>query len=408
MHESRESARPQAEKGVPVSGCHLLSGVSLPALVLHQRELQHNLLWMQRYAEQHGAQLAPHGKTTMTPGLFRRQLEAGAWGITLATAVQCALAWQHGVRRILMANQLVGAANMALIAGMLKDGDVEFHCLVDNPDNVRQLGEFFAAEGLTLNVMLELGVPGGRCGCRTAEQVTAVLAEIAAQPSLVLSGIEGYEGVIHGKQATEAIGQFARHLVETAVALNAQGRFGLTKPYVTASGSAWYDLIAGEFLRLQAADRFQPLLRPGCYLVHDHGLYKTSQAALLHRHPELDGALLPAMEVWAHVQSLPEPGCAIVALGKRDVAFDAGLPVPLRAYGVARQSFDPVTLDERFVVTAMMDQHAFMRIPAEHDLQVGDVIAFGASHPCLTFDKWRYVTLVDERLNVVETLPTYF
>ncbi|RNM04386.1 amino acid deaminase [Dickeya undicola] len=403
-----ESIHGRVEKGVPVSGNHLLNGVSLPALVLHQRELQHNLLWMQRYAEQHGAQLAPHGKTTMTPGLFQRQLAAGAWGITLATAVQCAVAWQHGVRRILMANQLVGAANMALIARLLKDGDGEFHCLVDSPDNVRQLGEFFAAEGVRLHVMLELGVPGGRCGCRTPEQTAAVLAEIAAQPALVLSGIEGYEGVIHGEQATAAIRQFARHLVETAVELNAQGQFGVARPYVTASGSAWYDLIAGEFQRLQAVGQFQPLLRPGCYLVHDHGLYKTSQAALLHRHPELDGALLPAMEVWAHVQSLPEPGCAIVALGKRDVAFDAGLPVPLRVYGISRQSCEPVPLDDGFSVTAMMDQHAFMRIPADHGLQVGDVIAFGASHPCLTFDKWRYVTLVDEQLNVVETLPTYF
>ncbi|WJY14356.1 amino acid deaminase [Pectobacteriaceae bacterium CE90] len=403
-----ELSHSHVEKGVPVNGSHLLTQVTLPALVLHQTALQHNLMWMQRYAEQHGARLAPHGKTTMTPGLFRRQLEAGAWGITLATAVQCSVAAAQGVPRILLANQLVGTPNMAIIAALLKQHKVEFHCLVDSPENVRQLGMFFAAQGLTINVMLEIGVAHGRCGCRTPEQVDAVLAAITVCPAVQLSGIEGYEGVIHGEQAEEDIRKFAAYLVQTAVMLKAAGRFDLEHPYVTASGSAWYDLIAGEFQRLQAETDFQPLLRPGCYLVHDHGLYKTSQASLLHRHPEMDGALQPAMEVWAHVQSLPEPGCAIVALGKRDIAFDAGLPVPLRSYAVSRQQFTPVALDETFRVTALMDQHAFLQIPEHHSLQVGDVIAFGASHPCLTFDKWRYVTLVDESLNVVETLPTYF
>lgn len=398
------------EKGAAVTGKRLLADISLPALVLHQRALEHNLAWMQDYAVRHGARLAPHGKTTMTPALFQRQLAHGAWGITMATAVQCAVAYQHGVRRILLANQLVGQPNMAIIAGLLRAGDLEFHCLVDDPDNVRDLGQFFAAQGLTLNVMLELGVPHGRCGCRTPEQADAVLAAVAASPALVLSGIEGYEGVIHGDRPEEGIRRFAAYLVETAVTLLAAGKFGLARPYVTASGSAWYDLVAEAFKRQGAEAHFTPLLRPGCYLVHDHGLYKTSQAALLQRHPELGSALLPAMEVWAHIQSLPEPGSAIVALGKRDVAFDAGLPTPLRLYRLGRGAAGcvPQLLDARWQVREMMDQHAFLQLPPDHGLRVGDVIAFGASHPCLTFDKWRSVCLVDDDLQLLEAMPTYF
>lgn len=398
------------EKGAAVTGKRLLTDISLPALVLHQRALEHNLAWMQDYAVRHGARLAPHGKTTMTPALFQRQLAHGAWGITMATAVQCTVAYQHGVRRILLANQLVGQPNMAIIGGLLRAGDLEFHCLVDDPNNVRELGRFFTAQGLTLNVMLELGVPHGRCGCRTPEQADAVLAAVAACPALVLSGIEGYEGVIHGDRPEEGIRRFAAYLVETAAALLAAGKFGLVRPYVTASGSAWYDLVAEAFKRQGAEAHFTPLLRPGCYLVHDHGLYKTSQAALLQRHPELGSALLPAMEVWAHIQSLPEPGSAIVALGKRDVAFDAGLPTPLRLYRLGRGAADsvPQLLDARWQVREMMDQHAFLQLPPDHGLRVGDVIAFGASHPCLTFDKWRSVCLVDDDLQLLEAMPTYF
>ncbi|MCV9877883.1 amino acid deaminase [Brenneria izbisi] len=399
---------PYREKGIARPGDSLLKQVSLPALVLHQRALEHNLRWMQNYVDKHRAQLAPHGKTTMTPALFQRQLAQGAWGITLATAVQSAVAYEHGVRRILMANQLVGKPNMAIIADLLKQGGLEFHCLVENPDNVRALGDYFGAQGLQLNVMLEIGVSHGRCGCRNDQQIDAVLAAIDAAPALVLTGIEGYEGVIHGEQPESAIQAFAAYLVETAVSLQEQGKFGIVHPYVTASGSAWYDLIAGEFTRLQADSRFIPLLRPGCYLVHDHGLYKVAQAGVLHRHPEMDGALQPAMEVWAHVQSLPEAGCAIIALGKRDIAFDAGYPEPLRHYPVGEDEREAVVFGADYRVTAMMDQHVFLQIPAQHSLRVGDIIAFGASHPCLTFDKWRQVNLVDDELNVVEIMPTFF
>ena len=110
------------EKGVPLHGRSLLADVSLPAAVVFERALAHNIAWMQRFAEDHGAKLAPHGKTTMTPALFRRQLAAGAWGITLATAVQCAAAFDHGVARLFMANQLVGTPNMAIVAGLIERG----------------------------------------------------------------------------------------------------------------------------------------------------------------------------------------------------------------------------------------------------------------------------------------------
>ncbi|EGH14807.1 hypothetical protein Pgy4_17729, partial [Pseudomonas savastanoi pv. glycinea str. race 4] len=142
----------------------LVTDVSLPALVIHRQALDHNIRWMQRFVTDSGAELAPHGKTSMVPALFRRQLDAGAWGMTLATAVQTQAAYAHGVRRVLMANQLVGAPNMAVIADLLADPMFEFHCMVDHPDNVAALGQFFAARGLRLNVMIEYGVPGGRCG----------------------------------------------------------------------------------------------------------------------------------------------------------------------------------------------------------------------------------------------------
>ena len=72
------------DKGTTETGPSLLGGVSLPAAAVFEPALAHNPAWMQRFADAHGAHLAPHGKTTMTPALFRRQLEAGAGTVDLA------------------------------------------------------------------------------------------------------------------------------------------------------------------------------------------------------------------------------------------------------------------------------------------------------------------------------------
>ncbi|MFJ3468224.1 amino acid deaminase [Pseudomonas sp. NPDC090203] len=395
------------EKGATQPGDHLVRDVSLPALVIHDKALQHNIRWMQKFVSDSGAELAPHGKTSMVPALFQRQLQQGAWGITLATATQTRAAYAHGVRRVLMANQLVGAPNMAIIAQMLADTQFDFHCMVDHPDNVKALGEFFASKGVQLNVMIEYGVVGGRCGCRTEQEVMDLADAIAAQPALKLTGIEGYEGVIHGDKAIAGIRAFAASLVRLAVTLQDKGAFALDRPIVTASGSAWYDLIAEEFDKQQVRERFLGVLRPGSYVVHDHGIYKEAQCCVLDRRQDLSEGLQPAMEVWAHVQSMPEPGFAVIALGKRDVAFDAGMPNPIKRYkaGVVPAVGDDVSACK---VTAVMDQHAFMTVAPGCDLKVGDIISFGTSHPCLTFDKWRTGCLVGDDLSVIESFDTCF
>ena len=394
-------------KGAAQPGAALVRDVSLPALVIHRDALEHNIAWMQDFVTRSGAVLAPHGKTSMAPALFRRQLKQGAWGLTLATAVQTCTAYAGGVRRVLMANQLVGRANMALIADLQADPSFEFYCMVDHPDNVAALGAFFAERGQRLNVIIEYGVVGGRCGCRTEDEVLALAQAIKAQPALALCGIEGYEGVIHGEHAVSGIRAFAASLVRLALQLQREGAFALDKPIITASGSAWYDLIAEGFEAEAASGRFLSVLRPGSYVVHDHGIYKEAQCCVLDRRSDLHEGLRPALEVWAHVQSLPEPGFAVIALGKRDVAYDAGLPMPLKRYreGVLPAVGDDVSACQ---VTAVMDQHAFMTVAPGTELRVGDIISFGTSHPCLTFDKWRTGCVVDEQFNVVEAIDITF
>ena len=183
----------------------LREDLSLPTAVLYRDRLLHNRDWMRTFIAEYGVSLAPHGKTTMAPQLFQMQLDGGAWGITLATAHQTLVAYEHGVRRVLMANQLVGKQNMAIIARLLHDPAFNFYCLVDSADQVDQLGKFFSAAGRPLNVLLELGVEGGRTGVRNNTQQLAVLEAIARWSSIIhLSGVEIYEGVLDEESAIRA------------------------------------------------------------------------------------------------------------------------------------------------------------------------------------------------------------
>ncbi|SAK46963.1 D-serine deaminase [Caballeronia temeraria] len=382
--------------------------VSLPAAVLYSDRIEHNLKWMQDFVGEYGVKLAPHGKTTMAPQLFRRQLDTGAWGITLATAHQVRAAYRGGVHRILMANQLVGKRNMGMIAELLTDANFEFFCLVDSADGVDQLGEFFSSVRKKLNVLIELGVPGGRTGVRDDAQRDAVLAAIARwQGTIELAGIELYEGVL---QDETKVREFLKSAVDVTRKLIAEGRIARKPAILSGAGSAWYDVVADEFAKANS-DAIEVVLRPGCYLTHDVGIYKKAQNEIFARNPiakKMGQGLKPALQLWAYVQSIPEPDRAIIGLGKRDSAFDAGMPEPAKHYRPGNEAPRDVTPGDGWEIFGLMDQHAYLRIKPGDDVKVGDMIAFDISHPCLTFDKWRQILVVDPKYRVTEVIETFF
>jgi D-serine dehydratase len=385
----------------------LREDLSLPTAVLYEDRLRHNLEWMRQFIAAYGLKLAPHGKTTMAPRLFARQLQEGAWGITLATAHQTLAAYAHGVRRVLMANQLVGKENMAIVARLLRDADFEYYCLVDSAAQVDQLGEFFAQSGQRLSVLLELGVTGGRAGVRDEAQLQAVLAALVRwSDNLALSGVEIYEGVLSDEAEIRA---FLEHAVAVTRRLAAERRFQRAPILLSGAGSAWYDVVAEVFSAAGFDDAVEIVLRPGCYLTHDVGAYREAQAKILERNPiahRMNAGLLPALQIWAYVQSMPEAEKAIVGMGKRDAAFDSGLPVPALHFRPGNQA--PAAAPAHWELTKMMDQHAYLRIAEGDDLRVGDMIGFDICHPCLTFDKWRALPVLDERYQVIDVVQTFF
>ncbi|MDP5148912.1 amino acid deaminase [Rheinheimera baltica] len=385
----------------------LQQDICLPAAILKQSALQHNVQWMQQFADASGVRLSPHGKTSMTPWLFQQQLAAGAWGITVATAYQAQIAANAGAQRIILANQLVGAANMAVVANLIASG-VEVYLCIDHVDNAKALSAFFHTEQLLLPVLIELGVPGGRCGCRTNQQAVNLAQQIATLPGLALAGIEFYEGVISTTDSVLSVRQFAQQAAALCKALFRQELLKYHNILISGAGSVWYDIIALELTKATVPSTMQIVLRPGCYISHDQGIYCQAQQAIDQRSKlatKLGQSLRNALELAVYVQSLPEPGLAVLGFGKRDAAFDAGLPQAIAIYRDGQLISNQL---QQCVTTKVMDQHAFWHYNSQIKPKIGDIVLLGTSHPCLTFDKWRSLWLVDDNYNLLQSVETFF
>lgn len=390
------------------SGLNLLQqDICLPAAVLKQTAITHNLNWMQGFASQSQVLLAPHGKTSMTPWLFQQQLAAGAWGLTVATAYQAQIAASAGARFIILANQLIGKANMALVAKLLQEGTEVFVC-VDHPSQAQALSDFFQPLQLTLALLIEFGIAGGRCGCRTEAEVMALATQIDSLPALSLAGIEFYEGVVKGADPEQGVRLLVQQAAGLMLSLSTQQLLHGTTQFISGAGSVWYDVVAEELTAAQLPQHIKLVLRPGCYISHDQGIYQQAQQRVQARSSlacSLGEDLQNALELAVYVQSLPEPGLAVLGFGKRDAAFDAGLPQAIALY---RNGELQSTALQHCETIKVMDQHAFWRYDQSVQPQIGDILLLGTSHPCLTFDKWRTLWVVDDHYNLLHEVDTFF
>ncbi|MDI9335832.1 MAG: amino acid deaminase [Gammaproteobacteria bacterium] len=395
-------------------GWQVLRGdLPLPLAVLKESALAHNLAWMRDFCVQHDVSIAPHGKTTMSPELYARQLAAGAWGISFATVFQAAVGLRHGVERVIIANQVVQDIDLVTLATLLaQTPSAQAWFLVDSLAQIAQI-ECWQRQhpSIVFDVLVEVGIAGKRTGARSHAQAMQLATAVAHSPALRLCGIECYEGALatchshEDRQAVQALLQSIEHIV---VSCAEQKLFESQEIIVSAGGSSVFDLVAQTLPKL-AHLPLRRLLRSGCYLAHDHIHYQRHLQCVAER-LQLHQTLLPALEVLCLVQSCPEPGLALLNMGKRDVGYDLDLPIPLWRAGFGSKGCHGVPV--HWQISALNDQHAYLRFdpgcPENEHPQVAEIIGCGISHPCTTFDKWRWMPIVDERYHVLEAITLHF
>ncbi|KZB84259.1 amino acid deaminase [Amycolatopsis regifaucium] len=381
-----------------------------PFVVLDEEALEHNLRTMADWCAERGVALAPHGKTTMAPQLFERQLEHGSWGITCANAGHLRIYRAFGVSRILLANQLLDPSGLKWLAAELDaDDDFEFVCWVDSVHGVELMTEALSGARRKVDVLVELGAEGGRTGVRDTETALAVAEAAHASPALRLRGSGGYEGALShhtDEKSLQLISSYVDGLRELVFAFAAKGLLDdAGQIIVTGGGSAYFDRVADELTKDWGDLNVLPILRSGAYVTHDDGFYRVISP--LGEHPRIGGvaSFRPALRAWAQVTSKPTDELALLTIGKRDASFDEGMPEPR----LIRKGDGPPSALEGHSIQKMNDQHAFLTLPASSPVEVGDWIALGLSHPCTVFDKWPLIPVVaPDGETVLDFVRTHF
>ncbi|MDJ0921666.1 MAG: alanine racemase [Henriciella sp.] len=401
------------ENGGEIAGKSLLNDdLMLPAAILKTAALERNRAWMRDFLADTGIRLCPHGKTTMAPDLLHMQMKDGAWGITAATVQHVRIYRRFGINRIIMANQLVGTANIRwIIEERMVDPNFEFYCLVDSVEAATALSEaVLTAGGAPVDVLLELGRTGGRTGRRDVESLVELADQLTALRGISVAGLETFEGVFQGSDGDLGGATSQMDTAVNALAALLKDNRLTDRPFIfSAGGTAYFDVAVQRMMAATARwPNLVPILRSGCYITHDAGIYRKLFSDMKARDDRVvttQGGFEPALEVWAHVQSLPEPGTVIVSLGRRDVGSDSGMP---RLVSWARPGGPRQPVPAGIQAAALWDQHLKFHVPEPHDFKIGDLLGWGISHPCTTFDKWKALYFVDENDVVTGLTSTYF
>lgn len=396
---------------IGTQGWNILRGdLPLPLMLLKREALANNITLMQAYCDRNGGYLAPHGKTPMSPQIWALQLQAGAWAISVSTIQQFEVAHRFGVPRILLANQVVGTFELNRIAAALsKSPAPELYLVVDSLAGIELLEHALNTVPLTrsINVLVEYGARGARAGVRDISTLVELAFKVRdAGPGARLAGVFGYEGMVPGANFQERSENVEAYLAELKNAVQAvrvlvpeQSDF-----IVSAGGSIYFDRVAAHLGRKQLPEA-QLVLRPGAYVTHDSAFYERISPLAKSSLRFIGGAVLqPTLEIWSHVLSRPERELVILGMGGRDAPWDLELPLAI-AYtrGETIHSLAP-----GHAIVRMNDQHAFLRVPPDSPLVVGDRVICGISHPCATFDKWRQIFLVEKNYTVTGAIQTYF
>jgi D-serine deaminase-like pyridoxal phosphate-dependent protein len=378
-----------------------LAQLPTPLVTLDAGSVAHNVAAMAAWTRAAGVDLAPHGKTTMAPALWRQQLGAGAWGITVATPWQLTVALATrattGVTTVLAAYPVL---EPAVLQQLGNPRTTRVLVWADGVDVVAAMAPHVAGVREPLDVLVELGAPGGRTGARGVETALDVARAVAATDGLRLAGVAGYEGALAHDASPASLARVhaylhdLRRLHET---LREEGRYGHVPGgiVVTAGGSAYFDAVADVLAPLhdprgERGPAVRTVVRAGAYLAHDDGFY--SGVTPMAR--GAGGEFRAALHGWVRVVSRPEPGLALADGGKRDLPFDEGLPTVQAVRRGGTRDTEPL---DGATVTALNDQHTFVRLTgAAEDVAVGDVLRLGLSHPCTTFDKWQLLPVVDD------------
>lgn len=372
-----------------------MSSSMFPYLSVNVAALDANISLMKEWCTVHDVNLAPHVKTTMCRPIVERQIAAGAGAVTVATVSQAETVLTWGCNDVVIANEVIDIGDLSDIRKQLdRNPTTRIRCFVDSDEGIEIAQHVFGPSGPRLEVLVDIGAPGGRTGVRTAKAALRLCETAARSAGIRLVGVAGFEGIVPNSRDRATLNSVDSHCARTRdTFLEASSLFETDEPVFSMGGSAYPDRAVAQMPTSADLKGTVRLLRSGCYVTHDHGTYA--------RASPIDG-LEAALAVHAVVLSTPEPGLAILGAGRRNLPYDSGLPVLI----AARTSSGVPIESAAGQVRTLYDHHAVLESTVH--LAVSDVVELGISHPCSAFDRWSRVVAVNGEGRPLDYWPTSF
>src|SRR5262252_9436998 len=216
--------------------------IPTPALLLDLDRFERNIRRMAAHARAAGKNLRPHAKTHRCPEIARRQVNAGALGVACAKLGEAEVMARAGVRGLLITTEVVAPAAIRRLMRLVSAAP-DTLVVIDNLANVADLGREAAADGVTLNVLVDVDVGTRRTGITPGEPALALARAAVAQPALRFRGLQGYAGhcahVMGWEARREASHAALTPLMQTRALIE---RAGLPVEIVAGGSTGTYDI----------------------------------------------------------------------------------------------------------------------------------------------------------------------
>lgn len=289
-----------------------LQDVDTPALMIDLDAFEANVAKLAKTVADFGVRLRAHSKTHKCPEIALRQIAAGAVGICCQKVGEAEAMVAGGVPDVLITNQIWGEKKLKRLAALAHEARVGV--LVDDAQNVADLGHVARDAGVSLDVYVEIDVGAGRCGIEPGAPAVTLAKAVTEQDGLRFAGLQAYHGSAqHIRTANErgaAIGAACDRVRET---LSAMEDAGINVPIVTGAGT-------GSF-HFEAASGLYQEMQCGSYIFMD-----ADYAQNMDQRGDPFTEFRHSLYVLVTVMSATKPGRAVVDAGHKALGNDQGMP----------------------------------------------------------------------------------
>lgn len=279
--------------------------IDTPALLVDLNAMESNLQKMARFFAGRSCKLRPHFKNHKSPELARRQVAAGAIGITCATLREAEILVQSGMSSVLIANEIVDECKLNRLAELARGASVVV--AVDNERVIDDMARIQRNRKARFDVVVDVNIGLNRCGVPPGEAAVSLVRR-AAGAELGVRGIMGYDGQHQatppGPQRDTQVRAGCKALADTAAQME---RAGFPVSIISTGGTGTFS-ISGQCPGITD-------VQAGSYLLMDT------------RYMSLGAPFCRSITVLATVVSKRNAENAVIDCGVKAISGERGLPI---------------------------------------------------------------------------------